>query len=297
MRHTPVLINEVIDNLQLKSGMNVIDCTLGDGGHTEKILEKIIPNGKVLGIDADPEAILQAKQYLYRFENNLIVARDNFTNLQKIVKKNDFSPVNGILMDLGWSSPQFTERNRGFSFQNLDEPLDMRYEGANSMAEDGHTASDILNNYSEADLDKIFKKFGEESNSQAIAEAIIKQRQNKKISTVGELVNIILSVTKGRGKIHPATKVFQALRIEVNQELEVLRQALPQAVDILDTHGRLAVISFHSLEDRIIKQFFQKQERSKKLKIINKKVIIASDKELLSNPKSRSAKLRVIEKI
>ena len=297
MRHVPVLLNEVIESLQLKSGMNIIDCTLGDAGHSEEILKLTAPKGKLLGIDADPESLLRSKQNLYEFQDRIIFIRDNFVNLKEIVEKHNFKSINGVLMDLGWSSPQFAERNRGFSFQNLDEPLDMKYQGSSSMAEKSNTASDIVNDYSETELEKIFKKYGEECNSREIARAIVKQRQVKKILTVGELVSVILSVTKGRGKIHPATKVFQALRIEVNQELEVLRQVLPQAVNILYTHGRLVVISFHSLEDRIVKQFFQKQENLKKLKIINKKVIIASSEELLSNPKSRSAKLRVIEKI
>ena len=299
MRHIPVLLDEVITGLNLKSGINAIDCTLGDGGHSEKILEKILPDGKLLGIDADPESLLQAKQYLYKFQDNFKGVRDNFVNLKKIVEDNQFKSIKAVIMDLGWSSPQFADRGRGFSFQNLNEPLDMRFKGGliNSN-EKIQTASDILNNYSESDLERIFRKYGEDTYSRQLAEIIIEKRKSGEIKKVGDLVDIILSVKKYKGsKINPATKVFQALRIEINDELEVLKQALPQAIEVLEKGGRLAVITFHSLEDRIVKQYFKKQSLLKKLTIINKKPIIASGGELKQNPKARSAKLRIIEKV
>lgn len=301
MRHIPVLLDEIIVGLNLKSGMNVIDCTLGDGGHAEKILEKIIPNGKLLGIDVDPESLLQAKQYLYRFSDNFIGVRDNFVNLDKIIRDNNWEKITAILMDLGWSWSQFANRERGFSFQNMDEPLDMRFYPGNMQSEESKTATDIVNNYSEEELERIFRKYGEERNSGFIAKRIVELRKKASIETVGDLVNIFstqknLSLTR-RSKIHPATRVFQALRIEVNNELEVLRQALPQAIKNLDSQGRLAVISFHSLEDRIVKQFFQKQVSLNKINLINKKPIIASAEELRQNYRARSAKLRIIEKI
>ncbi|MEK7680983.1 MAG: 16S rRNA (cytosine(1402)-N(4))-methyltransferase RsmH [Patescibacteria group bacterium] len=325
MRHIPVLKNEVLESLQLKPGDNVVDCTLGDAGHSEAMLEKIAPEGKLLGIDLDIEAVLRAKRFLYRFEDSAILIRDNFANLQKIIEENKFAPVNAILMDLGWSSPQFAERGRGFSFQT-DEPLDMRYdlschsekrsdEESLSQSPNGQrsfvplrmttpTAADIVNNYSEQELARIFKNYGEENLGQEIAESIVQFRKKKKIERTGELTEIILEVYRKKlgtekevpwvGGLHPATKVFQALRIEVNQELGNLKRALPQAVEILAKGGRLAVISFHSLEDRIVKQYFKS---NRQIKLINKKPITASEEETKQNPQSRSAKLRVVEKI
>ncbi len=301
MRHVPVLLNEVIDSLQLQSGMNVVDCTLGDGGHSEKILERIGQGGKLLAIDADAEAILQAKKYLYDFTNQIIFVRDNFRNLKNIVEENKFFPVKGILIDLGWSSPQFEERGRGFSFQHPEEPLDMRYSGSNIGS-----AADVLNTRTEKELTDIFESYGEEKLSKKIATAILAERKSgREFKTVGELVEIILKVYREKlgskeqvpwiGGLHPATKVFQALRIEVNNELGVLEEVLPQAVEILDRGGRLAIISFHSLEDRMVKHFFKKNK--KVLKIITKKPIECSEEEAVSNSRARSAKLRVVEKI
>jgi len=298
MRHVPVLLNEVIDSLQLKSGMKIIDCTLGDAGHSEKILEQIGAEGKLLGIDADIEAILHAKQYLYKFDDQVIFVRDNFVNLEKIVAEQKFTPVNGILMDFGWSSPQFEERGRGFSFVKNDEPLNMRYGGQ------GKTASDLVNELDESELEKIFREYGEEDLSKEIAKAISEKRKAKKIEQVGELVEIILETYRKKlktdkeipwvGGLHPATKVFQALRIAVNDELGVIEKVLPQAIDVLASGGRLAVITFHSLEDRIVKHFFKDQ---KTIKIITKKPIECSEEESKLNSRARSAKLRVVEKI
>lgn len=300
MRHIPVLLNEVIESLQLKSGDKVIDCTLGDGGHSEMILEKIGQSGKLLGIDTDAESLLRAKRNLYRFADQVSYVRSNFVDLKNVAEKKGFGEVDGILMDLGWSTPQFKERGRGFSFV-ADEPLDMRFDtSANTL-----TAADILNQNSEDELYKIFHNFGEEKLALEIAQAVISFRQEGGIKTTGQLVEIVLQVYRKKlhsdkeipwiGGIHPATQTFQALRIAVNQEFEVLKQALPQALDLLAKGGRLAVITFHSLEDRIVKQFFQKSIRQ--IKLVNKKPIIASDKELKDNPSSRSAKLRVVEKI
>jgi len=301
-KHVPVLLKEVLELLQLKSGMNVIDCTLGDAGHSEKILEATDPYGKLLGIDADMEAILRAKQFLYKYEDRVVFARDNFVNLKKIVEENDFGPVNGILMDLGWSTPQFEDRGRGFSFLRSEEKLDMRFAG-NEMK---MSAEDIVNDLDFGRLVIIFKKYGEENLSKQIVKAIVDKRKEKRIETVGELVEIVLVVYREKlktkkeipwiGGIHPATKVFQALRIAVNDELKVLEQTLPQAVEALAPGGRLAVISFHSGEDRIAKTYFKKQNE-KILKIINKKPIVCSDEEGKENPRARSAKLRVIEKL
>lgn len=302
-RHVPVLLNEVLGNLQLKPGMKVIDCTLGDGGHAEAILAKIGPPGKLLGLDADPEAALVAKRYLYKYGDQFIAVRDNFVNLKQIAEEHDFNSAQAILMDLGWSSTQFTGRGRGFSFQNQDEPLDMRYGAATTSHQ---TAADILNNFSEQELADIFHKYGQERLAKEIARAVIDKRKQAQISQVKQLVEIILQVYRAKlktdkqlpwvGGLHPATRVFQALRVAVNNELEVLRQALPQAVELLAPSGRLAVISFHSLEDRIVKQYFRTQA-GKTVKIINKKPIVASRTEVNANPRARSAKMRVAEKI
>jgi 16S rRNA (cytosine1402-N4)-methyltransferase len=308
-RHIPVLLNEVIECLHLKPGMNVIDCTLGDAGHAENILEKIGPNGMLMGIDADPEALLRAKQYLYRFENKALFIRDNFEHLQQIIADNNFRPVHGILMDLGWSSPQFEERGRGFSFAKSDESLDMKY-GTNSQFTifnlQNPKASDLVNTLDETELEKIFSEYGEENLSKEIAKEIVRVRKEKQIEKVGDLVEIILNVYRKKlkstkeipwvGGLHPATKVFQALRIAVNDELGVVERALPQAVEVLEKGGRLAVITFHSLEDRIVKHYF-KDQQSKSLNIITKKPLTCSKEEYESNPRARSAKLRVIERI
>lgn len=299
-RHVPVLLKKTIDALNLTSGKNIVDCTLGDAGHSEAILEKTAPNGKLLGIDADAEAVLRAKRFLYRFEDRTILVRENFINLSKILAENNFQ-TDAILMDLGWSSPQFEERGRGFSFMK-DEPLDMRYEAGQNRA---LTAAEILNSYPQKDLEKIFHFYGEEKFSAEIAKAIMTERENKKIARTTDLVEIILRVYREQlhtdkeipriGDIHPATKIFQALRIEVNQELEVLKKVLPDAIAALQPGGRLAIITFHSLEDRIVKQFFKKIE-NKEIKLVNKKPIIAGAEELKENPRARSAKLRVAEK-
>lgn len=300
MRHIPVLLNEVIDSLQLKPGFKVIDCTLGDAGHSEAMLEKIGAKGKLLGIDADAESLLRAKNNLYRFANQTTFARSNFVDLKNTAEKNDFVPADAILMDLGWSTPQFKERGRGFTFA-ADEPLDMRFDISANVP----TAAEILNESSVDDLYKIFHNFGEENLSLEIAKAIGVFRKDAEIKTTGQLVEIVLQVYRQKlhtdkeipwvGGNHPATKIFQALRIAVNQEFEVLKQALPQALDILGKNGRLAVIAFHSLEDRIVKQFFQKNGHL--IRLVNKKPLVAGEKELLENPSARSAKLRVVEKM
>ncbi len=304
MRHVPVLLNETIDLLNLKPGDNVIDCTLGDAGHSEAMLEKISPNGKLLGIDADPESVLRAKQYLYRFGERVNFVRDNFLNLKQIAVKEGFDQPNAILMDLGWSTPQFAERGRGFSFEG-DEPLNMRYSGEQLPEAGDRTAEQIVNDYSEDDLGKVFKQYGEEKFSQEIAEAIVDARKLGKILKTKQLTEIILKVYRDKlhsdkevpwiGGLHPATKVFQALRIETNRELEVLKKVLPDAIDLLAPGGRLAVITFHSLEDRIVKHFYQ--SKLSQLKIITKKSVVAGEEELKNNPRARSARLRAVEKL
>jgi len=308
MRHIPVLLKEVINSLQLKPGMNIVDCTLGDAGHSEKILKEISPNGKLLGIDADPESLLRAKKFLHQFEQRIILVRDNFVGLSDVVARYSPGPIHGILLDLGWSTPQFEERKRGFSFFHADEPLDMRYDKrmrcdhpVEGVYYEGCTAAHILNTTPEAELSRIFKDYGEERYAKEIARAVVEKRKEYDLETVGDFVPLILEVYRQKlkskkeipwiGGLHPATRVFQALRISVNEELTAIAKVLPQAIDVLESGGRLAIISFHSLEDRFIKHFF------KTIKIITKKPIVCSEEESRVNPPSGSAKLRVVEKI
>ena len=303
VRHIPVLLGETIAALRLSPDSNVVDGTLGDGGHTEKILEATGPHGKLLGLDADVESLLRAKSFLYRFAGRAEFVHANFAQLQAIVTARHFQPVHGVLLDLGWSSPQFAERGRGFSFET-DEPLDMRY--GQSPVEGGQTAAEILNTFSPTELSGIFRRYGEEKLHREIAAAIVAARKTSAFQTTKQLVTVILETYRHKlkstkevpwvGGLHPATKVFQALRLEVNHELQALESVLPQALQILAPGGRLAVITFHSLEDRIVKQFFQTKD-NKTLRLVYKKPVIAGADELKSNPRARSAKLRVAEKI
>jgi len=289
--HIPVLLNEVIYYLQPKRGKNFIDCTLGEGGHAQVILEKIKPEGRVLGIDLDPETLKKLKP-----TKNLLLFKGNFKDLKTIVKKTGIKPINGILFDLGLSSGQLEESGKGFSYKK-DEPLDMRIDNSSSL-----TAKEIINKWSFEDLYKIFKEYGEEKFSRRIAKKIIEKRKEEIIQSTFQLKKVILqaipfSKTKrGKGG-RVLARIFQALRIVVNDELENLKQGLIQAVDILDSGGRLVVISFHSLEDRIVKRFLKEKQEEGFLKILTKKPITPSAKEIINNPKSRSAKLRAAVKL
>lgn len=301
MRHIPVLLKEVVEALHLGPGKHVIDATLGDAGHAVEILQHTGPDGRLIGIDADPEAVLRAQHVLHEYGERVTVVRSNFVELKKICEDIDLQP-DGILMDLGWSTPQFEERGRGFSFRK-DEPLDMRF----SPADIAETAEDIIAYSSCEKLTDIFHEFGEEALSKQIAKQIAAHRKKEPIKTTAQLATVVEDVYKKNGKfprndkragkIHPATKVFQALRIAVNSELEVLKHVIPDALECLSPGGRLAIISFHSLEDRIVKHAFKKMVVSGLAKAISKKPFIASEEELTQNTKARSAKLRVIEKI
>ncbi len=289
--HIPVLQKEVLQYLDPKSNEHFIDCTIGGGGHTSAILERIAPRGKVLGIDWSPEMIKDIK-----IKNNLILAVDNFANLKEIVKEKKFDKVSGILLDLGYSSWHLEESGRGFSFQKK-EPLDMRYSLENQL-----TAEKILNYWSKFDIERILREYGEEKFAGKIAENIIEERKVRAIKHTLQLVEIIKKSVRGRQKIHPATRIFQALRIAVNDELNNLQKALPQALEILPSGGRLVIISFHSLEDRIVKNFLSARGgsalggKNQLLKILTKKPITPSLQEFKINPRSRSAKLRAAQK-
>lgn len=298
--HIPVMLEEAISYLDIKPGHWYIDCNLGGGGHTEEILKK---GGKVLGIDLDPNSILEVAknhglevtkkdEHLYAQSENLILFQTNFTQISHICLITHISPISGVLFDLGASSYQFDNPERGFSF-NKDAPLDMR------MNPDfGVTAADLLNALSEKELARMFWEYGEESLSKPIAKKIAEYRKNKKLETTFELVQIITSIKHtDRKKIHPATKIFQALRIAVNEELNNLEEALPQALEILQPGGRLVIISFHSLEDRIIKTFMKNEEKKCSITILTQKPINPIKKEIQKNIRSRSANLRAAEKL
>lgn len=287
--HLPVLLKEVIDNLAIKKGQKYIDATLGGGGHTGEIVKR---GGIVLGIDQDKEAVeeVRASLQLPISNSQLVTILGNFGEIERIAKENGFGSVSGILFDLGMSSFQIDASGRGFSFLK-DEPLDMR------MGDTELTAKEIINTYSQEKLYDIFSKLGEEEFSLPISNNIIERRKVKPIETTGELVSVIEEVVKRRDvRIHPATRVFQALRIAVNSEIDNLKQGLDQSINLLEENGRLLVISFHSGEDRVVKRKFLEFEEKGKGKVINKKPIIASFTEESSNPRSRSAKLRIFEK-
>jgi 16S rRNA (cytosine1402-N4)-methyltransferase len=302
--HIPVLLKETIEALDVQPGGRYVDCTVGCGGHAAAILDQSAPGGQLLGIDADPKAIEIARAKLEDHSKSILLINENFANLQTICIRYDFFPVHGIIFDLGLSSLQLNDDERGFSFQ-YDAPLDMRLSPTQEV-----TAADIINTSSETELAHLIRNYGEEKYSYKIAPHIVQQRPIK--TTIG-LVNILEQAIGGRkGKIHPATKTFQALRIAVNQEIEHLEAALKQAISLLGINGRLVVISYHSLEDRIVKQFMQREAKEcicspdmptcvcghkASLRLINKKVITPSAAEVQLNPRSRSAKLRVVEHV
>ncbi len=303
MRHTPVLLNEVVVDLKLAPGAQVIDATLGDGGHSEAMLKLIGPNGRLLGLDADAESLARARRFLLAFREQVTLVEANFSTLETVAKEYGFSQVDAILFDLGWSTPQFKERGRGFSFEKPDEPLDMRFSPALQYT----TAADILNETPIAELASLLRRLGEEPLAMPIATAIGEERKKKPLRTVGDAVAVVLSAYRTKlkstkeipwvGGLHPATKVFQALRIAVNDELGVLERVLPQAFGLLKPGGRLVIITFHSLEDRIVKHFFQKIAHARLADFVHKKPSTASASELKENPAARSAKLRSLYKL
>lgn len=295
MVHIPVLQKKVLEYLDPKANENFIDCTIGQAGHTLAILEKNKPKGKVLGIDQDPEIInnLEVRIKNLGLKNRVILVCDNFSNLKNIVKRLAFKPVSGILLDLGMSSWHLEESKRGFSFQK-NEPLDMRYNPVLSKI----SATEILNSWSGLEIERILKEYGGERFTKSIADEIIKTRRIEPIKTSFQLVKIVKKSVPGwyqKQKIHFATRTFQALRIAVNQELENLKKVLPQTIDILDSGGRLVIISFQSLEDRIIKNFLKENSKKGHLKILTKKPVRPERVEIISNPRSRSAKLRAAQ--
>ena len=288
MIHKPVLVKEVLEYLSPKPNENFIDCTVGEGGHAEVILEKTGLNGKVLGIDLDQNQINNCKLNLAKFKERAILVNDSYGNLKDIVEKNSFEPVNGILLDLGMSSAQL-ESTRGFSFQK-DQPLDMRYNNISDL-----TAEIIINDWQEEQIKKILEEYGEERFAKQVAKKITEERKSKRIESTFQLTDIIKKAIPAKfqnNRIHCATRTFQALRIAVNGELNNLEKVLPKIVSILEPQGRLAIISFHSLEDRLVKNFLKNKEKEGNIKILTKSPITADFEELRKNSRSRSAKLR-----
>lgn len=302
--HVPVMVEETVQALAVQPGGRYIDCTVGVGGHARAILEHAMPGGQLLGIDLDPAAIQAARKTLSPWRKSFVLVNDSYANLESICARYNFFPVHGALFDLGLSSLQLAAAERGFSFSQ-EGPLDMRFGPTQKI-----TAEDIINDYSKQELAEVLRTYGEERQANRIADFIVNRRP---VRTTTELARIVELATGGRrGKIHPATRTFQALRIAVNEELERLETGLQQAINVLGSRGRLVVISYHSLEDRIVKRFMQQESRgcicppeaptctcdhTARLRLITRKVVTASQEELRANPRSRSAKLRTAERI
>lgn len=303
--HDPVLFKEVIAWLQPRPGARYIDGTIGAGGHARGILEGSAPTGRLLGLDVDPEAVERAMAALSSYGDRVVIVQENFAHLRRVAEEMGFVPADGILLDLGLSSWQLESAQRGFSFQR-DGPLDMRFD-----PEQRFDAARIVNRFSEEELADILWRFGEERRSRRIARAIVASRP---IKTTTELAQVIRSAVGGRydDQLDTVTRVFQALRIRVNRELDALAEVLPQARDVLASGGRLVVISFHSLEDRLVKEFFQRESRDclcppelpacacghkATLKVLTRKPVRPTADEVKENPRSHSARLRVAEKL
>jgi len=307
--HKPVMPDETLSALQPHAGGCYLDGTLGGAGHTRLLLDASAPDGRVLAIDADPLALERARALLPEAiaDERLVLVHGNFARMGELATAAGFTPIDGILLDLGLSSDQLADRERGFSFSH-DAPLDMRFDTTR-----GISAADLVNTLPEDELADLLWRYGEERRSRAIARRIGEARERQPITRTGELARLVAGVVHGRpGGIHPATRTFQALRIAVNDELASLDAALPAAIELLRPGGRLAVISFHSLEDRIVKRYFQQEERGcvcppelpecvcgrvPQLRIVTRHPLTASEAETATNPRARSAKLRVAEKL
>ena len=303
-KHYTVMLNEAVDALECQRGKIYVDCTLGGGGHSELILKRISPDGRLIAFDIDEEAIAHAKERLKDFPNITII-KSSYTNIKEELNKLGIDKITGgVILDLGASYHQLTKGERGFSFSK-EAPLDMRFDMQSDFS-----AYDVVNKYHEDDLVRIFSEYGEERFSKRIAKKIIETRRIAPIRTTKELADIIISATpRVKSHIHPATRVFQAIRIEVNNELKNVNIVLHDILDLLDDGGIISVISFHSLEDRIVKNIFKYESQKcrcnemickcppPKIALVNKKPIMASEKEILENPPSRSAKLRIARKI
>ena len=308
--HTSVLLNETIDNLNIKPNGIYVDGTLGGGGHALEVAKRLEKGGRLIGIDQDEDAILAATERLKDYQDRVTVVRSNYCNMRKELKALGIEKVDGIVLDLGVSSFQLDTPERGFTYRDENAPLDMRMDDRQSL-----TAKDIVNGYSEMDLYRIIRDYGEDKFAKNIAKHIVQERAKKPIETTGELTEIIrasipmkVQVTGG----HPAKRTFQAIRIELNKELEVLQNNLDDMIDLLNPGGRICIITFHSLEDRIVKTNFKRNEnpctcpsdfpvcvcgKKSKGKVVTRKPILPSEEELEVNSRSKSAKLRVFERV
>lgn len=310
--HKSVLLNEAIEGLNLKDGATLLDGTFGGGGHSAEIAKRY-KNMTIIALDQDANALERAKEKFKNTDMKISFVNDNFRNLDKVLEGEGISEVDGVLLDLGLSSDQLENSGRGFSFLK-QEPLIMqmkahtlnirkenpRLENVLENTSEDLTAYEVVNTWAEESLADVIYGYGEERFSRRIAKGIVEARKKKKIGTTTELVEIIESAVPAayrRGRLHFATRTFQALRIAVNDELGALQEGLQKGFDALRGNGRMAVITFHSLEDRAVKRFYKEKEKVGLGKIINKKVILAGEEELKSNPRARSAKLRIIEKI
>lgn len=306
--HISVMLNECIEGLNINKNGIYVDGTIGGAGHSSEILKRLDNNGLLIGVDQDTDALKYSKEKLSEFSNVLFV-HDNFSNIKNILKENNIKGIDGILLDLGVSSYQLDNPARGFSYMQ-DAKLDMRMN-----EESNFSAWDVVNTYSKQQLEKVIKDYGEEKWASRIAEFIVNERTNKTIDTTFELVDIIKAAIPARARRdgpHPAKRTFQAIRIEVNKELEILKKSVEDCIDVLKPDGRICIITFHSLEDRIVKNVYKEKEnpctcppefpvcicgRKPEIKIITKKPVTPSKEELDLNPRSRSAKLRIAQKI
>ncbi|QQR75082.1 MAG: 16S rRNA (cytosine(1402)-N(4))-methyltransferase RsmH [Holophagales bacterium] len=305
-RHEPVLLDESLHYLAGERGGTVVDCTLGLGGHAAALLERA-PTVRLVGIDRDPEALERAAERLAGFGDRVRLVESRFGDLREALAPLGLPPLAGVFADLGVSSLQLDLARRGFSFRR-DGPLDMR------MGRDGPTAADVVNSYSEADLESILRGYGEEHDARRIARAIVRARARQPIVTTGELSRVVVSAKGGdrqrEGRVDPATRTFQALRLEVNQELRELERMLDDAVELLDRDGRLVVISYHSLEDRVVKHRLRDLARgevdpttgaslaeTRALELLTRKPVRPSETEVAANPRARSARLRAARRI
>lgn len=292
-KHIPVLLREVVDGLALEAGEIFLDGTLGGGGHSALVAERLGSQVTIIGLDRDREALERSRERLQPLTSSFSLHQESFRELDKVLTKLGISAVDAILLDLGISSDQLDSSGRGFSFQR-EEPLDMR------MGTEGLTAREILNGFGEETLELIIRGFGEERYSRRIAREIVERREEKPLETTFDLVEVVKAATPAlyhRGRIHPATRTFQAIRIAVNEELTALEEGLEKGFSSLKPGGRLAIISFHSLEDRLVKNFFRGQAKAEKGRLVVKKPVTPTREEASTNPRSRSAKLRIIEKI
>lgn len=308
-KHVSVLLDETIENLDIKPDGIYVDGTLGGAGHAREVCKRLGENGRFIGIDQDEEAIAVSTKRLEEFGEKVTIVKNNYVHMKQVLQAQGIDKVDGIVLDLGVSSYQLDNAERGFSYME-DAPLDMRMDREQPI-----TAKDIVNRYPEAELVRIIKDYGEERYARNIARNILREREKKEIETTGQLVDIIRSSMPAKarnGKGHPAKRTFQAIRIECNQELEVLREALDDMIELLNEGGRFCIITFHSLEDRMVKNSFRKAEqpctcppdfpvcvcgKKSKGKVVTRKPILPSEEEIKENSRSKSAKLRVFKKV